>query len=52
MGMPQARAGKQCEEGVTERSCYGVTAGPIPLHSLGEVVERSGVKSKVQPGKV
>lgn len=25
---------------------------PIPLHSLGEVVEKTGVKSKVQPGKM
>lgn len=24
---------------------------PIPLHSLGEEVEKTGVKSKVQPGK-
>lgn len=25
---------------------------PIPLHNLGEVVEKSGVKSKVHPGKM
>lgn len=34
MGMPQAGAREQCEEGVAEMSCYGMTAAP---HSIAQL---------------